>query len=283
MTTRKTIAMLLAVGMVLVLGGTAQAALVLHWKLDETSGTTFKEEVSGLTNIATKQGNVQMGQTGLAPDGGNSIGVGFDTPASYVDAGTLKSDGTTYVAGSDTDYKTISNQWTMTTWMNADAVVGGDNTLMSSDWSSGDGWLFGTRGTQVFFDFGNERKYSGLNVTTGSDFFVAVVNDTNNIGAGDDARFYVYDGTSWTTADFSHNRATRRLQGLEIGSFGTGRQFDGLIDDSRIYDHALTQDELVALVTRQQTDPIPEPATMAMLGLAVAGLGGYVRRRRKRA
>ncbi len=268
---------LTAVLAALVLGSSAQAALVLHWKLDETQGTTFKEEVSGLTNIASKQGNVQMGQTGLAPDGGNSIGVGFDTPPSYVDAGTLKADNT-YVAGSDPSYKTISNQWTMATWMNADAVVGGDNTLMSSDWSSSDGWLFGLRGTQVFFDFGNERKYSGLNVTTGNDFFLAVVNDTNNIGAGDDARFYVYDGSAWQTADFSHNRPTRRLQGLEIGSFNAGtRQFDGLIDDARIYDHALTMAELEGLVTM----PIPEPSALMLACLGVLGLGWFGRRRRR--
>ena len=34
-------------------------------------------------------------------------------------------------------------------------------------------------------------------------------------------------------------------------------------------------------VSVQPSEVIPEPCTMAMLGLAFAGLGGYVRRRRK--
>ena len=58
-------------------------------------------------------------------------------------------------------------------------------------------------------------------------------------------------------------------------SVGGGRY---LIDELRV---GTTFDDVIGLGGTDGGEDIPEPATMALLGLAACGLGGYVRRRRK--
>ena len=114
----------------------ADAHLLLHWKLDESTGPNYKEEVSGLSNAAEIE-SVTEGLSGLAPDGGTAFGfTNTDPNYSYVDAGTLKSDGR-YVPGSDPDYKLLDADWTIAIWFN---WASGANTMWGSDWSSVDGW-----------------------------------------------------------------------------------------------------------------------------------------------
>ena len=62
--------------------------------------------------------------------------------------------------------------------------------------------------------------------------------------------------------------------GLVIGGHraGTGRNFDGLIDEVIFYDHVLSQSEVDAL-------QIPEPSLSALLGVVCIGLS--LRRRRR--
>ncbi len=54
-----------------------------------------------------------------------------------------------------------------------------------------------------------------------------------------------------------------KLRNLEIGSFQGGRQFDGTIDDVRVYDHTLTEAELEQLVSAIFVDDFESGDTAA--------------------
>jgi len=229
---------------------------LLHWPLEEGSGTNTFELASG-GNVAFLTGPVTW-TGGLAPGSAHAIDVNIDSPnSSYVDAGTLTTNGA-YVAGSDPGYRVLQNNWSITAWVRLPSPQGtdSDRVIASSDTGGGSTWwLFFVQDSTVQenlgFDFNSTRIHSGLSLPLNQTVFVAITADNSGAslpGGTNKHQFAVWDGTSWQTT-LGTQFSNIRLQGLEIGSFNSGtRQFDGVIDDVRIYDQTLTQADLDALV-----------------------------------
>jgi hypothetical protein len=237
--------------------GTVCAKTVLHWPLEEGSGTNTLEAISGATNVAFLTGPVAW-TGGLLPGSSHAVSVGIDDPTpSYVDAGTLTTNGT-YVAGSDPGYRVLENNWSITAWVRLPSPQGtaGDRVIASSDTGGTQTWwLFFLRDTLIQenlgFDFSSARVDSGLSVPLNQSVFVAILADSSGAEFGASTnrhRFAVWDGSTWQNT-YGSQYINLRLQGLELGSFNDGtRQFDGIIDDVRIYDQTLNQADLDFLV-----------------------------------
>jgi hypothetical protein len=75
------------------------------------------------------------------------------------------------------------------------------------------------------------------------------------------------------------NITTTAVGGLVIGGHraGTGRNFQGLIDDIAFFDHVLTTQQISDLQTMSAPVAVPEPAVAFLAGLGILGI---LRRRR---
>jgi hypothetical protein len=231
---------------------------VLHWILEEGAGTNTVEVISGETNVAHLVEAVAW-TNGLAPGSSKAVWVDDQQPIpSYIDAGTL-TNGAGYVSGSDPAYMVLSGGYSITGWIRLNAAQSvTDRVILSSDWDSSTGWTLHVSGgtaNRLGYDFGDLSADSGIALPVETDLFIALTVDQSGTAftGTNTYRFAVRHGTSWEFSEGSMY-AAMRLQGLEIGSFDTGqRQFEGIIDDVRIYDRALSQVDIDHL-TQADTD-----------------------------
>lgn len=132
------------------------------------------------------------------------------------------------------------------------------------------GWAIQmTSGGQVGIAYGNGGGFPALDSTTNLaddqfHHFAATLDGTN-------MRTYV-DGVLETTASYSGTPMGTGEQ-IRIGRHHSlGRQFSGLMDDIRVYNHALTSSEVQALAA------VPEPTSCLVLAFGAVTLA--MRRRR---
>ena len=258
--------------------GVADAALIAHYKFDETSGTTAHDELGG-TN-ATISGGVTINQTGVsggayAFDGVNST-VGADAVSGNLAIG---------------DAILASGAFSFSAWFKTSAVLPDNNR--------DDLVTIGSATVDRYYIDMNVRNPAGgtadsfVNVYTrnGTTTFpqldgTSAVNDGTwnhavcTLDSDGTSTIYV-NGSLETTGNPSFVLPAI-MDRLRIGSLARptpASLFTGLIDDVQIYDQALTASE-VSFLFNNPGQSVPEPSTSAMLGL----LGGLaLRRRRKRA
>ena len=158
-------------------------------------------------------------------------------------------------------------------WIKATAG-GGIKLLMDSSHGSSNGnfgWAIQmTNAGAVGLAYGNGSSFPAIDSTTiigdGTFHHFATTLD------GTDMRIYV-DGVLEATSSYSGTPMGTGQQ-IRLGRhFSLNRQYNGLLDDVRIYNHALSGSEVLGLTS------VPEPGALSLLVLAAAGM---VARRRRR-
>jgi len=209
-------------------GNAELAGLVGWWKFDETQGTSAKDS-SGGNHDGTLIGHARWAQ--------GRVG------------GAVALDGTgSYVKIADKSAFDCAGQLTLAAWVNIHSVPSKWMAIVTKGDSA---WRLSTfnQDRKIHFSVNHYDHTDGVNgstdLTPGEWHHVAGVYD------GSTMRVYVdgkLDSTQPWTSGISRNDAE-----VLIGENAerTGRSFDGLIDDVRIYDYALSEGEIKGLATGQ--------------------------------
>jgi hypothetical protein len=210
--------------LVVALANTASAGLVGWWKFDETGGTTAKD-ASGQANDGRIVGNAKWVS--------GKIG------------GALEFDGSTYVDCGNKASLNIRNQITMSFWFKVQAFQNTWEAFLSK----GDGAYRASRSNGT-----GDSVHMGISGGNYFDATAPIVTDNQwhhyaGIYDGTTATIYV-DGVMAATRTYGGQIGDSSAYNLYLGenSQATGRLLHGLLDDVRIYDRALTEQQLLDLI-----------------------------------
>jgi len=243
------------ISLVLVLGMAvnSSADLVAHWKFDEGSGN-IAHDASGNGNDGTLVGDPvwTTGRTGGALEFNGSsdyIEVPFSESLRVINQGDFTIAAWFRLDEIPTEYKTVFQQ--------------GDDT------SGGPGrtWLFVHQSNEIRSSLGGSATGSGVGIESGTWYHAAVI--VTEGGTDDSVQIYV----NGEPAGASRLDSMEDSQGIfYIGAHkALGNIWYGLLDDLRIYSHALSETELLRLAVGPQASK-PDPADGAMHEAAWASL-----------
>jgi len=193
--------------------------LEAHWKLDEASGTTASDSAG--SNTGTLHGGTQWMPTGGRVGGALSFdGIDANVALSSIDA---------------LEGKTAS----ITAWVKPHALSGYGPILTQYEYTGGN-----NHGYYLCLYGGAPAFY--LNDAGGSSGSVNADEWCHVAGTQDGVTLKVYvDGVFGD--DFDGLNQSGINHAAYIGSSGTGNYFNGLIDDVRVYNYALSDNEIAGL------------------------------------
>jgi len=190
--------------------------LEAHWKLDETSGTTASD------SVGSNDGSVS-GATWTAGKLGNALS--FDAPDANVALSSIEA-----LQG-----KSAS----IAAWIKPGSTSGTRPIVTQYQYSGGyQGHYLCLEGAQPAFYLNDEGGACGTSITGGE--------WSHLVGTHDRVKLRIYvNGAS--SGDFNAVDEGGINHDAYIGYSGTGYYFNGLIDDVRVYNYALSDDEIDGL------------------------------------
>ncbi|MEZ6109241.1 MAG: DUF4347 domain-containing protein [Pirellulaceae bacterium] len=223
------------------------SGLLLHNTFDsdasDSSGNNYDGTLINGASINTSSGTNQVGDGKVSLNGSND----------YVDLST-------HIANFDN-----LGEGTIAVWVYADTTSGSQVIFQASDSGDNDSRVAIWRNADEFTFFVREGSTTQLsmttsaaNITQGSWNHIAVT-----VGA-DGNKFYVngvQQGVSYSTGNSSTNKFFDDVSELDFLGWGVdkyngtsfGGYFDGFIDDGRVYDRVLSQQDITQLVGYHDT------------------------------
>ncbi|MFB0552743.1 MAG: LamG domain-containing protein [Phycisphaerae bacterium] len=217
---------MVALVLVLCVIGNASGDLVAHWKMDEGSGDI----------VVDSSGNKHDGAFNGTPDWvAGQLGL------------ALNFDGATYAQVPASQSLDLLNHgdFTVAAWVTTDVVSDSYTVALQQTDASGTGrtWL-GVSAGQFYHYLGGSNRWSGVYPELETWYHVAYV--VTEGGNSDSMQWYVNgEPTASESASLETNDDGDYLIGCHKA---LGNLWDGLIDDIRIFDHALTKAQILAVM-----------------------------------
>lgn len=236
----------------------SSATLVGSWDLNEGQGV-IANDTSGFNN----EGNVDPVLSWVSGKYGSALQFDGSPNARVIIADSPSLD--------------LVNNFTMMAWVKPNSIANGSRVILSKytptnqisfNFHQADP-SYGSK-FQIDTTFGN--LWSNASIEVGAWQHVAATYDGNKIqfyiNGVFDSSFITPNGTFYIAND---PVVIGALNGFPVTTY------DGIIDEVRMYDHALSGDEIIRDMNFSGS-PVPEPATMLLFGTGL--VGAFLRKRR---
>ena len=233
---KKTLQYILVIGVISISTLSAHAALVGHWKLGESgnpSGNTTALDSSGNGLNGTYQPTV-----GPVLEGDSAL-IWLGTSADF--NGTNDE----IYLGHPALLNNLVTNFTVMAWVNPDDLIGVQRVFARNP---AQGWGFGLDGSGLrFTTWGRKDFKTGAGYIATNSWQHICLTFTENNSSSYTARFYVNTALV-ATVDHTSPASGGTTKNWFIGSTGSGKYFNGSIDDVQVYSHVLTLEEIALVV-----------------------------------